>query len=222
MKPLSCLDVVIFGIGEVAEVAQYYIDKESDRRVVAFTVDGRYIAEDTHRGLPVVPFDEVVRRYPPLFYEMYVAMSFRNMNRDRAAKVAEAEAKGYSLMGHISPKAVVWDGFVLRPNTFIMEQNVVQPYVTIGKNVTLWSGNHIGHHTTIEDNVFIASHAVISGHVRIGEGSFVGVNATIVDNVDVGPRSTIGAGALITKGSFPGDRWGGARGTLLNAGAPVA
>ena len=45
-------------------------------------------------------------------------------------------------------------------NTFIFEANVVQPGVTVGDNVVLWSGNHIGHDSVIEDHCFIASHAV--------------------------------------------------------------
>ncbi len=78
-----------------------------------------------------------------------------------------------------------------------MENNVVQPFARIGRNVIVWSGNHIGHHSTIEDHCFIASHAVISGSVTIGEGSFVGVNATIRDNVTVGRHNVLGAGTLI-------------------------
>ncbi len=177
----------------------YYIDHESDRRVAAFTVDGAYVKESTHLGLPVVAFEEIAAEYSPESYDMYVAVSFKEVNKARERKVAEAEGKGYTLIGHLSPRAVVWSGFELRPNTFIMENNVVQPYAKIGKNVIMWSGNHVGHHTTIEDHCFIASQAVISGSVTIGEGSFVGVNATIRDNVTIGKRNVIGAGALILK-----------------------
>ena len=48
-------------------------------------------------------------------------------------------------------------------NCFILEDNTVQPFVTIGNNVTLWSGNHIGHDSVIEDDCFISSHVVVSG-----------------------------------------------------------
>ena len=192
-------DVIIFGSGQVAEVIHYYITRESDRRVVAFTVDGEYASENMHLGLPVVPFEEIVKTFPPDRFGMFVGMSFRNINTLRTRKVGEAEAKGYTLISHASPKAVIWDGFELRPNTFIMENNVVQPYVRIGKNCILWSGNHIGHHTTIGDNVFIASQAVISGAVTIGDGTFIGVNATIRDNVSIGRSNVIGAGALILR-----------------------
>ncbi|HKN87578.1 MAG TPA: acetyltransferase, partial [Nitrospiraceae bacterium] len=190
-------DIVIFGSGQIAEVVHYYLTSEGHRNVVAFTVDETHLKATEVFGLPVVPFETVEERYPPETHEMFVAVSFRRVNRDREEKVLAAEAKGYALASHVSPHATVWTGFVAQPNTIIMENNVIQPFVTVGRNVIMWSGNHVGHHTTIEDNCFIASHAVISGSVRIGEGSFVGVNATIRDNVVIGKRNVLGAGTLI-------------------------
>ena len=51
-------------------------------------------------------------------------------------------------------------------NCFIFEDNTVQPFVTLGNNLVLWSGNHIGHHSTLRDHCFISSHVVISGFCR--------------------------------------------------------
>jgi sugar O-acyltransferase (sialic acid O-acetyltransferase NeuD family) len=190
-------NLVIFGIGQIAEVIHYYFTQEGGRKIVAFSVDAAYRSADTLFGLPVVPFEELEANYPPDSHELFVAMSFRQVNKARESKVREAETKGYALASHISPRAMVWSRFRVNPNTIIMENNVIQPFVTIGKNVILWSGNHVGHHTSIADHCFIASHAVISGSVHIGEGTFVGVNATIRDNVRIGARNVLGAGTLI-------------------------
>lgn len=190
-------DLVIFGIGQIGEVIHYYFTYEAERRIAAFTVDEAYRTTDRLFDLPVVPFEEVEARYPPDSHDLFVAMGFRQVNKARQAKVCAAEAKGYTLASHISPRAAVWPGFKAHPNTMIMENNVIQPFVTIGRNVILWSGNHVGHHSTIADHCFISSHAVISGGVHIGEGTFVGVNATIRDNVRIGARNVLGAGTLI-------------------------
>jgi sugar O-acyltransferase (sialic acid O-acetyltransferase NeuD family) len=189
--------IVIFGNGQIAEVFHYYVTHEAGRNVAAFTVDRSYLKEDTQLGVPVVDFETVDRHFPPSQFDMLIAISFREVNKARQRKVAEAVAKGYRLSYHISPKAVVWSGFQPRPNTFIMENNVIQPYVKIGQNVILWSGNHIGHHTEISDNCFIASHVVVSGNVKVGENSFIGVNATLRDNIVIGKFNVIGAAALI-------------------------
>ena len=84
-------------------------------------------------------------------------------------------------------------------NCFIFENNVIQPYVFIGNNITIWSGNHIGHHSIIKDHTFISSHVVISGGVEIDEQVFLGVNSTIRDHIKIGKKSVIGAGSLILK-----------------------
>lgn len=190
-------NVVIFGMGQVAEVMHYYLTEEGGRNVAAFAVDREHRSADSLFGTPVVDFEEIERLYPPETHEMFVAISFRGVNRLRTAKVAACQAKGYILTSHVSPRAMVWPGLVVHPNTMIMEANVIQPHVKIGKNVTLWSGNHVGHHTIIEDNCFIASHAVISGACTIGAGSFIGVNATLRDGISLGAECVVGAGALV-------------------------
>lgn len=189
--------LVIFGAGQIAEVMHYYFTAEGGREVVAFAVDRQYRTADTVLDTPVVDFEDVEARFPPAEYDMFVAMSFKQVNKLRMQKVAEAEAKGYALASHVSPKASVWNGFAAQPNTIIMEHNVIQPFVTVGRNVTMWSGNHVGHHTRIGDHCFIASQAVISGACDIGPGSFIGVNATLRDGITIGAHSVVGAGALV-------------------------
>jgi sugar O-acyltransferase (sialic acid O-acetyltransferase NeuD family) len=189
--------LIIFGAGQIAEVMHYYFTAEGGRQVAAFVVDREYRTTDTVLGVPAVDFEDVESRFPPSEYDMFVAVSFKKVNKLRMEKVAAAEAKGYTLASHVSPRATVWNGFVAQPNTMIMEHNVIQPFVTVGRNVTLWSGNHVGHHTRIGDHCFIASQVVISGDCEIGAGTFIGVNATLRDGIKIGVHSVIGAGALV-------------------------
>jgi hypothetical protein len=51
--------VVLFGNSAVASVLYYYLSETIDFEVVAFTVDRKFIKEDTLFDLPVIPFDEV-------------------------------------------------------------------------------------------------------------------------------------------------------------------
>jgi sugar O-acyltransferase (sialic acid O-acetyltransferase NeuD family) len=190
-------DLVIFGAGAIAETVHWYLAEEAGRTVAAFAVDAAFRRADTLLGLPVVDFETLETTHPPDRFEMFVAIGYQGINGLRAAKCQAAEAKGYTLASHASPRAMVWPHLELQPNTLIMEANVVQPHAKVGRNVIVWSGNHIGHHATIGDDCFIASHAVISGQCRIGQGSFIGVNATLRDGVVLGARNVIGAGALI-------------------------
>lgn len=201
--------LVIFGIGQIAEIAHYLFSEDSSYDVAGFTVDAAYCDRREHFGLPVTPFEEITETYSPDDFALFIAMGYGRVNDLRAAKVAEARAKNFELASYTSSRAWVWRGYEARPNTLIMEHNTVQPFVTIGENTILWSGNHVGHHTAIGDNCFIASHAVISGSVSIGDNCFIGVNATVRDNISLGHHCVVGAGALVVQDApdltvFPG------------------
>ena len=189
--------VVIFGAGDIADVAYFYLKHDSPYEVVAFAVDKEYIKQDTFNSLPVVAFEDAAAKYPPSEYKMFVALSYAKVNSVRESKCSEARARGYSLISYVSTKATVWPDLTIGDNCFILEDNTIQPFVRIGNNVTLWSGNHIGHHSRIADNCFISSHVVISGGVEVGQNCFIGVNATLRDHIKVAPRCVIGAGATI-------------------------
>lgn len=189
--------IIVFGTGEIAELADFYFSHDSNYEVTAFTVDAAFLKQQEFRGRPVVPFEDIAEKYPPDSFGCFIAVSYAKINTVRSEKVAAARAKGYRLASYLSSRAMVFPGFELRENCFILEDNTIQPFARVGANVTLWSGNHIGHHSTIEDDVFIASHIVVSGGVRVGQGSFLGVNATIRDHVTIGKKCVLGAGALV-------------------------
>lgn len=210
MKPL-----VLFGAGEIAEVAHFYLTRDAGLRVAAFTVDAEYAKQASFCGLPLVPFGEAQAAFPPDAHDLFVALSYAKVNALRAEKCAAAKAAGYRLASYVSSKASVWPGFAPEENCFILEDNTIQPFARLGRNVTLWSGNHIGHHASLGDNCFITSHVVISGGVQVGDNAFIGVNSTVRDHVKIGARSVIGAGSLVLE-DVPDDGVVAARGSELS------
>jgi sugar O-acyltransferase (sialic acid O-acetyltransferase NeuD family) len=191
--------LIIFGAGDIARLAHYYFTRDSEHEVAAFTVDQKYRHGDTFLDLPLSPFEEVVERYPPKDYKMFVALSYAKMNRTRAEKYYQAKASGYELVSYVSSRCSFLTDIPVGDNCFILEYNTIQPFVRIGSNVTLWSGNHIGHDSIIEDHCFLASHIVVSGYVRIHPYCFIGVNATLRNSIEVARETLIGAGAVIMK-----------------------
>jgi sugar O-acyltransferase (sialic acid O-acetyltransferase NeuD family) len=197
-KPL-----VIFGSGDIAQLAHYYFSTDSNFEIAAFTVDSNYIKESEFCRLPVVAFEDVAKKYPPDSYDFFIALSYSKLNTVRKEKFIASKEMGYKLVSFISSRATVLNEGRIGENCFILEDNTIQPFVTIGNNVTLWSGNHIGHHTVIHDHAFIASHVVVSGGVEIGEQCFIGVNATLRDHIKIGDRCVVGAGALLLADASP-------------------
>jgi len=195
--------LVIFGAGDIAQLAQFYFSNDSSYKPVGFTVDAGYLREATCCGLPVVPFEEVATRYPVDAYAMFVALSYSKLNEVRKSKYLATKALGYRMASYVSSHATVLNEGRIGDNCFILEDNTIQPFAVIGSNVTLWSGNHIGHHSIIRDHCFIASHVVVSGGVEIGESCFVGVNATLRDHITVGEKCVVGAGTMLLADAAP-------------------
>ena len=191
--------VVIFGIGDFAQVADVYLTEDSPHEVVAFTVTQEYMGATELRGRPIAPFENLEALYPPTEFAMLVAIGFSGVNRVRAEICRQCKERGYELISYVCSKATTWSDLSVGENTFVFENNVIQPFVTIGDNVVVWSGNHIGHHVAIGDHCFITSQVVISGGTVIGDSCFVGVNATIRDHITIAPFTVIGAGSIIMK-----------------------
>ena len=200
---MKCKKLVIFGSGDMADLAHYYFTNDSEYEVLAFTVDRGFSSEDSYMGLPVVEFESLNELYPANEYQLFIALSYSKLNQVRRDRFEAALKMGYTLASYISSHATVLNDKQIGKNCFILEDNTIQPFVKIGDNVTLWSGNHIGHHSVIESHVFLASQIVVSGGVTIGEQCFVGVNATLRDHISIGSKCVLGAGTLVLKDLEP-------------------
>lgn len=211
--------VVIFGTGDVGQLANYYLKHDSPYEVVAFTADSQYINSPEYEGLPIVPFDSITDTHPSDYFDMFIALSYSKLNEVRARKYEEAKQKGYDLISYVSSRSVIWDNVEIGDNCFIFENQTIQPFVKIGNNVTLWSGNHIGHHSTIGDHSFLTSHVVVSGHVVVEPFCFLGVNCTLRDGIKLAPRTVVGAGATVLKSTVEEGVYTGPAAELRTRGA---
>ena len=189
--------LIIFGLGEQAEIAHFYFSKFTSYEVAAFTVDDEFSGEQSLiPGVPVIPFSKIQTHCPREDHAAFVAIGYSKMNVLRRQKYDQMKALSYKFASYVSERATNYSTSI-GENCFILEDNTIQPLVHIGNNVTLWSGNHIGHHSRVMDDCFITSHVVISGGCIIGEKTFIGVNSTLRDHITIGKSNMIGAGSLI-------------------------
>jgi len=197
-------DVVIFGTRDLASLAHFYLKSDSPHRVVGFTVHREYLPDSgDFESLPVVPFEELESRFPPDAVSAFAPLSHRRMNRLREEVYRELKERGYSLISYVSSRATHFPGTPIGENCFVLEDNTIQPFASVGNNVILWSGSHVGHHSVIGDHVFFAPHAVASGHCTIESHCFLGVNSTIRDQITLGQGTLVGMGAIIARNTEP-------------------
>lgn len=201
-------NIVIFGLGMMAEVVYHHMTRDRSYEVAAFAVDRKWLDQGTafaeKVGLPVVAFEEVETRFPPDEYGMFVAMGYHNLNQMRAEKCEQAKAKGYSLASYVSARADVGPWLDIGENCLILDSVGVQPGARIGDNVWLWNNTLVGHHATIESHCWFAAGGTIGGKATIGERCFLGLGATVGGDITVGRESIVGAGTLVTKNAAAG------------------
>jgi len=220
--PKKSRKLLIFGSAEIAELARYYFDLDSPYQVVAFVVDDDFYSETTFAGLDMVPWSDALKKYPPSDYSMHVALSYRGLNSLRENKFKQCQSAGYELVSYVSSKATIFPDLKLGSNCFILENQNIQPRVTLEDNVMLWSGNHVGHGSTIKEHAYLASHVVISGHVEIGRRCFIGVNATIRDFLLIGDDTFIGMGAIVTRNLTEGSVVLPSKSEVIEGSDPIA
>ncbi len=192
-------EIIIFGIGKIADVIQFYMREESGLPVRAFTVDKEYVTSPTFNGLPVVPFEDLEKAYPADRFSVFVALGYHDLNALRAEKIAQVEAQGYEIISYIHPDSGAPKDLVHGKNCFIMNNVCIHPRVRLGDDVFVWSGTIIGHHSTIGHHNWLTSATNISGNVTVGNNCFFAINSTVGHSVQIGSEVFIGANTLIIK-----------------------
>lgn len=194
---MTAKKLLIYGTGTLGEIANYYFSTDSDFDVAGF-IDRDEVALDvkSYMGEKVYNWTQAKEKFSPGDVSIFVAIGYRKTNQIRQERYEMITNEGYTCASYISSRAANMASQV-GENCFILENNVLQPFVIIGNNVTLWAGNHIGHHSSIEDHSFITSHVVVSGKCTIGKNSFIGVNACLRDGIKLGDYSVVGSGSIV-------------------------
>lgn len=191
-------DIVIFGTGQIAEVALAHIRAFSPDRVVGFTVDRAYMESPDFHGLPVVPWDALETRFPPDRVKLMGPLSYQKLNELRRDRHREGQARGYEFASFIHP-SVHNMAEVVGENCFILENTILQPYSRIGDGCIIWTASHIGHHTTIGDHCFISSQVGIASGCNIGPRCLIGGQVGIDNNVTLGEEVYLESRSMIRR-----------------------
>lgn len=197
--------LIIFGLEQFAELANFYFTNDSEYEVVGFCVDKEYKIKDKFCNLPVFCFEDLKNND-----EIYYFLAIFD-NKKRADKFNYLKNNNYKMASYISTKSVCFANLI-GENCFILENNTIQPFVKIGNNNVIWSGNHIGHHSIIEDHVFISSQVVISGNCHIESFCWLGVNSAIRDGLTLSENSFIAMSSMITKNTKANKKYMGVPG----------
>jgi len=189
--------LIIYGNGKISQIIYHFLKKQF--KVIAFTVDSKFIKEKSIYKLPVIAFENIENFCDPNVNNLIIAVGYIDMNNVREQKYFEAKQKGFNFINYIHPSVEIHDNFQIGENNVILDQVSIQPYSKIGNSNFIWSNAVLGHGTCIENTNWIASNATISGDTIIKSKCFIGVNSTIGHNITIERENFIGAHTLVTK-----------------------
>ena len=199
MKP-----VIVFGNQDSASTTHYYLSIDSPYQVAAFTVDQDRITDSGYQGLPVVPFEQIQKEFPPDQFDFIFPAGFQisnpyNTNVFRRARYELIKSMGYQFINYISSRALVAPNVKIGENVLIYEGSIVQPFVEVGNNTIVRSGVNLGHHCVVRDHCFISAEVTVGSRSTIGSQTFIGLNTTILNSITIADGSFIGSSSLINR-----------------------
>ena len=187
--------IIIFGIGQLAQLLHEYMKGDAKYQVVAFTVDDPRI--NTLFDIPVIDFSKLETQYNPSEYKILVVIGYSERNQKRKRVFNRVKEKGYSMINYIHPTSIIHKSTKMGENCIILENNVFQPFVSIGDDLGMLSSNVVSHHVKIKDHCFLTEHVTVGGRVVIGSGSTLGFNSTIKQRVKIAKKTFVGADVFI-------------------------
>lgn len=199
MRSASTYDrpVIVAGTGLNAQVISSFIEGAGAGTIAAYTIDGDHIETPEYLGRPVVPVERLSTLYPPDRHYVVNTIGFNRMNDTRARISAIVRRQGFTMPGFIHPTAIIDETARFGSNLIAVQGVIVEPFVVLGDDVTLWSGCYVGHHSAIGSNVYIGPRATVPGTVVIEDNAFIGANATIRSKITIGARCLIGAASYV-------------------------
>jgi acetyltransferase-like isoleucine patch superfamily enzyme len=195
-------DIVIFGASMAAQVAFNFLTRDSDHRVVGFTVDAPYATSDRFEGLPLVPWGRLGGAFPPSQVQLFGPFSHRRVNEFRRDRYLEGKARGYSFASFIHPRCIVY-AKEIGEHCFILPGTVIEPCTTIGNNVIIWGGSYVSHHCVLGDHCFLSGCTGIGAATRIGERCFVGAMVGTLPGLTIGDGCFLSAGCAFIAKDIP-------------------
>lgn len=191
---------VIFGVGSIAKLANFFVNENGNFKIDAFVVDDDFFefSKSPDHNIPLLKFSDFCRKYSPSSTKVFISIGYKLM-RSRALIFDKILQKGYSSFNIKAKNAYISKNTKLGLNNIFFPNVVVEPNVDIGDNNIFWSNSTICHDSTIGHHNFFASNTTIGGNVKINNLNFFGFSSTVVQNLTIKNENLIAACSLVLK-----------------------
>lgn len=191
------MDIVIVGNSDFAKMMGKYIREDERYNLLAYTVSGKYIAEDDNDGIPVIAIENLKEFYNPNNVKLLLAIGYSQVAQIKKSLFEQLVEMGYSFMNYIHPRAIVDSSLISGSGNIILEGVIIGKDIFIGNGNLFFQGAVISHNNKIGDYNTFASNAVMAGYSQICNNNFIGLGACIRNNITIGSYVFLGGATYI-------------------------
>lgn len=189
-------DLILFGNGDFAELMMWYIENDDSRKIVAVTVEEKYISGTDFRGVPQIAFEKLQEKYSPEEYDILIGVGYNHMNDIRKRIFEKCKNLGYNVASYIHSSTRLSD-VQMGEGNIIFEDTLIEPFVKIGRGNIIWCKISIAHNCIIGNFNTIAGTASLCGFSEIRDNCFIGNGSVVRDKIKVESYTLVGAAAYV-------------------------
>ena len=87
------IKVIIFGTGEISQIAHHYLQEDERYEVFGFTMDNEFIEEKKFKNLSIIPFHLIEQKFPAYKFKPFIPLNYTQVNKLREKKFIEAKKR---------------------------------------------------------------------------------------------------------------------------------
>jgi len=196
---------VIFGTNDFAATLLYHLKKNeiNQPKIYGFIVNKEYLpVQPLYCGLPVVAFEDLTIKFPPLEFGVFVCIGYKKMNENRQKVFKLLNELNYDILSFFHPSAQI-EAAETGIGTIALQNVIIGEYCSIGDGNIFHACSMLAHHGQIGNYNYFAINACVSGRVSIGNFCFLGANSTVKDGITIGDKTLVGANAYVDKDTKP-------------------
>ena len=159
--------VIIYGDSDFAEQVYYQLKTDGRYEILAFTVDEARYLKNSLNGIPVIPFQHLIKKYSPNEVLIFPAIGYSKLNTIREIVTSEIEQAGYKLFTYISKNAYVSINAIIECGCYICEFVTIGSNTKIGKSTIILPHVSIAHDVNISGFSFLSRSTIIGGYTSI-------------------------------------------------------
>lgn len=185
--------IIIIGAGDGGRLVSEFVREQNKFKIIGFIDDNELLQGKVINGYRVIGTSEDLKKFRK--YRFVIAVGMNMVARDELFK--KAISAMLEPINFIHRTAVIAKSVKIPRGVIILPNCVVNPFVTLGENIFMFTGTVIEHDVHIGNNVYFSPGVSLAGYVKVGDNSFLGINSCVIEGINVGTNVIVGAGSCV-------------------------